>query len=622
MFRLKNKNWIEQICKSKRFVGLGPATMSKLDHHFDDLYSVIRDGNVNQLTEIIDINRAVILVEEFKTNIAFFSLLEWFGRFGIEKPLAIKTIKLLGDNVIQEITENPYQLISILRWQDVDKIGLKLGFSKDCERRLIAAAESILYELLDTGDTFVNRNDLIDKLKKRIKNHKIDPNDVIEIAISDGAIMRLEDGFQAVGAFYIESFLAEEIITNQSSGQMVLFDQEIVESKINQQLNRYQKLEGLRLNKEQILAIKMIFRERFSLLSGGAGTGKTSTLKAVHYIAQLTQKPIIQIALSGKAALRMKEATGVRAYTIASTIRKLKTKKLVVDFATIVLIDESSLVDAALLYQFINLIPPDINICMIGDPHQLPPISFGSPFVDFLNFGLKNITLNKIHRQEASSGIPVISKMVKNGQKIRLPQFAGIEDGVSIVDCQQDQMLDKIKDLRKVFQFEDSQIITANKKTLNGVDQINQFFHGQRIEKVKYDVIAEGEPVIWTHNDWGRDLANGAIGKITKVNGRGSVSAEFDQVSHDLLHSDFVNIELAYCITIHKSQGSQWDRIILPISPSRLLDRALIYTAITRAAKQVVLVGDAELINNAIAKDPKVRKTGIEKHLESICNYA
>ena len=221
MFRLKNKNWIEQICKSKRFVGLGPATMSKLDYHFDDLYSVIRDGNVNQLTEIIDINRAVILVEEFKTNIEFFSLLEWFGRFGIEKRLAIKTIKLLGDNVIQEITENPYQLISILSWKDVDKIGLKLGFSKDCERRLIAAAESILYELLDTGDTFVNRNNLIDKMKKRIKNHKIDPNEVMEIAISDGAIMRLEDGFQAVGAYHIESFLAKEIFTNQSSGQMV-----------------------------------------------------------------------------------------------------------------------------------------------------------------------------------------------------------------------------------------------------------------------------------------------------------------------------------------------------------------------------------------------------------------
>jgi exodeoxyribonuclease V alpha subunit len=255
---------------------------------------------------------------------------------------------------------------------------------------------------------------------------------------------------------------------------------------------------------------------------------------------------------------------------------------------------------------------------LVGDPAQLPPIGFGLILNVAVANGIPEITLTHVHRQAESTGIPAVAADVRAGELPRLPRYTGsAAPGVSLLPCGPDALHAALTDLMADLGGQDGcQILAPLRQGETGVSGINRHFHricGAGRALVPGRDISLGEPVIWTQNDWRRGLMNGALGRIAAITDA-EVVAEFDGTEHQFTEmTDLDPVELAYAITVHKAQGSQFQRVVIPVFPSRIMDRTLIYTALTRATEQVVLVGDLAAMREAVTAPPMhdMREVGL-----------
>jgi exodeoxyribonuclease V alpha subunit len=237
------------------------------------------------------------------------------------------------------------------------------------------------------------------------------------------------------------------------------------------------------------------------------------------------------------------------------------------------------------------------------------------------------VVLDRVMRQKAETGIPAVAEAVRYGREPDLAPFEGTAPGVSFIECTPEEAIDVISGIGRQLRaggaaLGDTQIIAPVRSGSAGIDAMNRAFHRARHQATGGDFfpgrtdIAGGDPIIWTRNDWDRELMNGSMGRLHSViDGIGH--ATLDGKPHELTEVDAEMIELAYAISVHKAQGSQWPRVIVPIFPSRLLDRTLLYTAITRATEQVVLVGNAKALAAAIKDAPRalLRSVGLGERL-------
>jgi exodeoxyribonuclease V alpha subunit len=363
------------------------------------------------------------------------------------------------------------------------------------------------------------------------------------------------------------------------------------------------------LTPEQRNAVKMGVREHVSILTGGAGVGKTTVLKALCFVLEQMGCNVIMTALAGRAAKRITELTGRNAMTIAACLQALRSRTLKIGFDAIVVIDEASMLDLPTLYRLARGLPDHVRLLFSGDPYQIPPIGFGLTFHLWADSGiLPTVRLTQVHRQVETTGIPAIAQTIREGRMPCLMEYGGRADGVSFIEMPAGRMLEVLPSIVSDLGRETCRIISPLKRGTSGVEAINACFH-RLLEPGRASVaggrICAGEPVIWTRNDWRRGFMNGSIGRLNVANTKtNSASVELDGVEVGLSASDWSFVDLAYAVTVHKAQGSQFERVILPITPSRLLDRALLYTAVTRGVRQVVVIGDRSVFNRAVIAPP------------------
>jgi exodeoxyribonuclease V alpha subunit len=345
----------------------------------------------------------------------------------------------------------------------------------------------------------------------------------------------------------------------------------------------------------------------FSLICGGAGVGKTTVLHAILEAAKSLNAQVYMMALSGRAARRMSEATGHPAMTIASFLKAVDNGMIDLDCEPTLAIDESSMVDLATMYRILRRIKPGCKLLMIGDPGQLPPIGFGVAFHCFCETeDIPQAELTEIHRQAAETGIPLISQDVRGGRVPELVPYAGKSLGVSFIECEKENIADTV--LNVVYEiggFDEVQIISPVKIGPAGTRAINHLCHEMLSPgKPMYSGFAQGEPVIWLVNNYDLGLMNGSLGKV--VSTEDNLVVAWDEGEMQI--GDTRDMDLAYAITVHKAQGSQFSCVVVPVLESRLLDRTLIYTAITRAQNQVVLVGDRSAFERAVLEQPNTNR--------------
>lgn len=577
----------------------------------------------------------------------------------IPLDIARKAIRFHKKNTISALTSDPYRLLSFTgTWDCVDGIARhSFGLGLDDPRRLTAALEEALYRVSEKGHTCSSLNDLQASVAALIRPHGA-PTSALSKALMDGLqagqfvfkdLPELGPVLFAPGTWLMErrcaQFIRDLILTPSMQPSLFKVDVGEVISDFEGRERTHLGLPAFCLNQAQRDAVATSFSARFSVITGGAGVGKTTVLKALYEALDTTGRPRFQMALSGRATARMIEATGQEAKTIAGFLRTVTDKDM--GPAPVIVIDEASMLDLVTFYRLVQRLPPQCQVILVGDPYQLPPIGAGLILHVLCNLiGIPKTELIEVKRQAKDSAIPAVSRQIRDGD---VPAFSSDEtDDVVFLACADEDIIPTVIRLYEQDRA-NTQILSATRSCRHaGVDALNRICHTRYADHSKQLLVENpetgdvestglcvGDLVMYTANDWVRDLQNGSLGRIDEIFDTPRTvdvgdeekprfctavgMATFDGVRHFLLDSDVDSLELAYSITVHKAQGSQFKRVIIPVRQSRILDRTFVYTAATRAQVQVILVGDIKAVQDAIRLPPKAfsRRVGLSALLEA-----
>lgn len=622
---------VNTLAKSKTFKGIGDARAEKLWSEFgEDLYTMLDacrpddESRADPFKETLGDELAQVLVDGWLDLAVEADVYRWLDAHAVPVRIARKIINIYGNDAVEKLGDNPYRLLAFLPWKQTDVIGNALGVPWDDERRLIAAADAAVYHRIDLSHTVTDEQEFISLIQGFLGSDQATAKKALWSAVENSAVVFLGSALQGLGPASMERFIAERaalMMRSEFKATNPTIRHAPDDAQLEAIFSDFEASEGIALNQAQRDAVAMATSSSISVLTGGAGVGKTTALKAIHTASQRCAAPLIQMALAGRAAKRMIEATSQPAMTIQKFLNDVDREKITLDSEQMIVIDESSMLDLPTMYRIMRRMEPGCRLLLVGDPSQLPPIGFGLVFHSFCEDGsLPLVELTEVHRQAASTGIPQASIAVRNGEVPDLDDYQGKGPGVAFIDADKDQIVDIIQDVVSDFGDDESQIIGAVKGGAAGTQTINKYFHDLLTPgRPESGGFAEGEPVIWTVNNYDLDLMNGSLGKVISADDPDALVIDFDGDLKLIPFTDLRDMEHSYAITTHKSQGSQFSRVIIPVFRNKLLDRTLLYTAITRAQEQVVLVGDRKAFEAAVVADPNPsrRQVGLHEHMQT-----
>ncbi len=597
------------LANNPAFAGIGESRAKDLYEAFGDQLKTLLDaGDIDALASVIPASTAEGLVQSWAEKRDEAALVAWLDAHGFDVRVANKLRQVWGGKARAMLDANPYYMLAFASWGVTDAAALKLGAAQDDDRRLVGAVEATLYARLQESHTLTPGELLRQKLGKLLYPDVVDK--AISLALAESAIVGDETaGYQPVGAAALEARITERIqamLAGEIPAQVSLFPSGFGPAWLETAIAENERAQGFPLNAQQREAVLLAATKPFSVLTGGAGVGKTTVLRVVIDIAKRLELKVLQMALAGRAAKRMAEATGYEAMTIARFLQQAKTGKLEVSADTLVIVDEASMLDLPTTFRILKYLPEGVRVLLVGDPAQLPPIGFGLVFHKLAESTvIPRVELTEVHRQAAETGIPGIAADIRGHRVPNLPAYAGLAPGVSFLQCAAESIPSALLRLSQGWVNEDWQILAAVKRGPAGIDEINALFHGEAAGYVA------GEPVIHLVNDYDRGLMNGTLGKVIEVveGDAPGLRIEFEGTEHFLLDGELADrLELAYAISTHKAQGSQFKRVAVVITPSRILDHAMVYTALTRGVEQVVFVGNMAAFEKAV-REPALAHT-------------
>ncbi len=599
--------------------------------------------------------KAQMIYESFLEQYSLRQAMIWLQGYGISMSLSLKIAKRYGDRAQAVLKENPYRLVDEVEgvgFATADRIALTLGLSETSAFRYRAAVKYVLQEAAAvSGHTYLPREVLISQAADMLR---CDP-EALEEPLRDAVLNReivlsRVDGCTACmleSYFYAEKETAERLLRLMREARPV----KTAAAAAEKQLDLAEESAGIRLSPKQREAVLAAMGEGMLVITGGPGTGKTTIINC---ILRMLGKDVLLAAPTGRAAKRMSEATGRQARTIHRLLEYSgeegffqKNEDHPLD-ASCVIVDEMSMVDIFLMRSLLRAMKPGTRLLMVGDADQLPSVGPGNVLGDILRSGIiPSVRLTEVYRQEGQSMIVLNAHAINHGsmpvlnrkgsdfyfEKKPLPE----ECTAAVTALCVSRLPGYLKSERPM---QDIQVLSPQKKGPTGVLALNQILQNAMNPPARYKkelavgslVFRTGDKVIHTRNDYtlawsndqtgdeGEGVFNGDMGIVEKVypeeksllvlfdDGR---RAEYDpQALEDL--------DLAYCLSVHKSQGSEFPCVVIPVMPGppMLLTRNLFYTALTRARKLVVLVGREEIISQMVHNDHVARRyTALEGRL-------
>lgn len=594
---------------------------------------------------------ALRIQEELTYHKKFEQLIHFLQSIHIEVDMAIDIYKELKHASVVKLRSNPYVISNIgkLTWIDADRIAKSLKFHSNFKPRYRSAILYYLkYQLENMGNICVKKEDLLRDFESGVflKQHGSFPNDpyiereiiqsLLDELISERAIIEAINEKEELYLYLPNYYHIEESIIRGLDHLMNSYIQPFCDPvEITHFLSEYEK-NYIPLATKQKDAVHMALKHRLSILTGGPGTGKTATTKAIVKAIQSMNKKarITLLAPTGKASKRLSEMTGMKAMTIHRGLglkgfgRDDEVMVLDDDF---VIVDESSMIDAYLFNLLINHIGENTRLLLVGDYHQLPSVGPGLILRDLINSGKIAVTeLTQIFRQAASSQL--VTNAHKMNQGLTTVDVGGLTFDVNKGDSYfiersepfqiQDDIIETMKRfIKKGYKLDDFLVLTPMHNGILGTIELNRRIQrefnppNQFVEIEKHDgtIFRVGDRVIQNENNYELSVFNGEIGTVVDMfyrrdNGQDEifVSVEFpdkdEVVEYSLKHIE--ELDLAYSITIHKSQGSEAPIVIMPIHQTQeiMLDRVLIYTGYTRTKEVHIFFGKEELLNKSLKK--------------------
>lgn len=651
-----------------QFKGVGKKTAEKI---VDALGVGAIDKIVNDPDALTGLNLKPAIVKTLIDNLAasrgMDQIIIGLNDFGFGSSLATSIFEKYRDETLMRIEKNPYQLardIEGVSFKKADQVAEKLQIPADDTRRIDAGVLQVLDdETMQTGDTYTMAKPLLTQtvqLLEESRNVRINPKQVADRLValaSSNEIVAQDNRIYPTNLFNAEWQIAEHL-HRLNSDEDVLSD----DSKIEKTILKIMKRNDIEYDESQKQAITQALKSRIFLLTGGPGTGKTTIIQGiVTAFAELHQYsldinaykdtpfPILLAAPTGRAAKRMSETTGLPASTIhrllGLTGREESNDINVHDLnGSLLIVDELSMVDISLFKMLLAAIPSTMQIILVGDKDQLPSVGPGQIFHDLLDFSkLPKVELSNIYRQSEESSIIPLAHAIKLGE-VPNDLTKQFKDR-SFIPCRTDQVSEVIQQIverakTREYSKMQVQILAPMYRGSAGINRLNSIaqnifnqIKNEKTKSVEYrgEEFRIGDKVLHLVNSPENNVFNGDIGTIVSIDlgvpqekgpKTDRMVIEFDQNEVTYTRNEWQRLTLAYSISIHKSQGSQFEMVILPMVSqySRMLQRNLLYTAITRAKSKLVLIGEPRAFSQAIKNEAVNRKTTLLMRLEEIFN--
>lgn len=631
-------NALEKYLSAGIIHGIGPITAKKIISHFGEETLDILDNNIERLKEIEGIGEKKfnIIYESYITQRELKDIVLFFRQHGVTNNQCIKIYNKFGPSSIDIVKDNPYILckeISGIGFKTADKIALHLGVQKESPFRVGSGIEYVINNYCMAGNTYMPKETLLKEgaetlgveekiIEESIYNSKLEGRIVIE-KVGE------KEGVFTLPYYYCELGITNKIIT------LGIENFQTINTDVDWEIEQYEKKHSLSLANSQKEAIKGAFSEGIEIITGGPGTGKTTIIKCIIDIYENAGMKVLLAAPTGRAAKRMTESTGREAKTIhrllemgvgedddKTMFQKGESSPLEAD---VIIIDEASMIDVMLMHSLLKAVKLGTRLIIAGDVDQLPSVGAGNVLNDLIQSGfIRVVKLKEIFRQGAESLIIVNAHRINEGEMPFLNRKDN--DFYFLQEEDQEDILNRIIELINIRlprfnkgwdKLKDIQILTPMKKGTLGVLNLNEKLqeilnpksNDKKEREGKNSTLREGDKVMQTKNNYslkwrriggagedeGTGVFNGDTGFIQTINEEEkTVSVIFDEerkVIYDYVNLD--ELELAYAITIHKSQGSEFKVVITPafMGSPFLMNRNLLYTGITRAKELVVVVG-------------------------------
>jgi exodeoxyribonuclease V alpha subunit len=626
---------IEKYLGSGLIKGIGPVMARRIVERFGKMTIDIIEKEIEKLTEVDGIGgkRIEMIKKAWEDQKEIREVMIFLQTHGVGSGYATKIFKEYGNRSIVIVKENPYRLatdIFGIGFLTADHIAEKLGFSRDSALRAEAGILYVLNQLADMGHVYYPYKLLIQKCKEILG---VDGDVIIKAmnVITDNRMIAIDDltkDFDELRednkAVYLAKYYRSEtgIVTNMKA--LIHTPKAIRKIDLEKALKWVQGQLSFVLAEKQVEAVKCALENKVLIITGGPGTGKTTIINAILKIFSRISIKIMLAAPTGRAAKRMSEATGHKAKTIHRMLeysvqkhgfQKNELNPLNCD---LMIVDEASMIDTILMHHLLKAIPPGATFIMVGDVNQLPSVGAGNVLKDLIASGeIQVVELKEIFRQAKESLIIVNAHRINNGL---LPSFRSsrkkLDDFYFIEQDNPEKVLRIILELTKEripqrFGFDpvnDIQVLTPMHKGIVGAGNLNEEL--QNVLNPAKDGIVRGgrnfrvyDKVMQIKNNYDKGVFNGDIGRITCIdpeNQEATISFDERDVPYD--YTDLDEIVLAYAVSIHKSQGSEYPAIIVPIITQHfiLLQRNLLYTAVTRGRNLVVIVGTIKALATGV----------------------
>lgn len=598
-----------------------PFNLSEIAH----LLSPTRAALGRKLAEYVMAKFAVRIADD-EVGASELDFLRHLEEAGVDDRKAARRLwRLIGSrDAFKRLLERPYAAAAVISWKEADALGLRLLKKQGVktpethEDRLLGAVDAVWRRTLRDGHTALTRA----KLEALVKRTGVAARVAVDVSIEHRRTIAIDDDLLvAPGASYLEKLVAAGIARLKSGLPHVAWRGELPAGK-------------LVLNDDQAGALES-FRDRcFGILQGGAGVGKTTTMRALCDWHAASGGRVVQATISGKAALRLSRSTGRLAMTIARLVSGLEKRQALeergefapdhlprIDRETLVVVDEASMVDLVSWRKLIEFVPTGARLILVGDVAQLPPVGLGRVYHDLVDEASGVATLSTVMRQASDNPIVAVSALVRNGDVPVLSPFGGADRGVFHAACAQvDTAATAIRiyrDLASSTAKEDLLMVAGRRDTCAGIAKTMQAFRqsegadGLRLGPLAAWV-AVSDPVIATTNRYDEALMNGQLGWVEALD---PLRIRFDGETEGREVSSSARLELAsgWCLTVHRAQGSEAKRVIVILDAPTLITREWLYTAVTRGVEQVVLVGTREMIAAAVGRrEERITGFGIE----------
>ena len=583
----------------------------------------------------------------------------FFRKFGVSMTYSAKAYLFFGMNALAIIRENPYVLcefINGITFNTADKIGLELGFPKNHRYRITAAVCSMLRNSAYLGGhTFLPEGILASRVSAQIDVSRRDVEDnIAEMLLSNRLVKENQGDFNGI---YLDEFYAAECYVAKRLKALsgVTFDDG--GKREEEFTEQFEKKSGLTLAVSQKTAISAAVENSVMVITGGPGTGKTTIIRGIIEVMQGMGKEVSLAAPTGRAAKRMTEISGLEAKTIHRLLEcKAGNDKSPYSFGRndmnpldcdVLIVDEVSMIDIMLMESLLKAFPTGARLILVGDVDQLPSVGAGNVLRDIIESdSFVCIKLTEIFRQAKESLIVVNAHKINNGEHPYLTEkendffFLPRKSAEDICGTIADLCKNRLPKFYGVDSIAQIQVLSPSKKTETGVRVLNSLLQralnppeeGKPEKMLAHCTYRLGDKVMsiknnynihWVKNDGteeGDGVFNGDVGLITHIDHRlKRLTVEYDDRKAVYDFNQLDELEHAYAITVHKSQGSEFDIVVIPMweVPRPLMARNLIYTAITRAKKVVVLVGSEEILNKYVENNSvSYRYSGLRARLE------